>query len=115
MAAARERAARVITAEFDLPVSESPQYVNEDGYEVDAQTFAQALQQAVVDLTSPLDGLQSKSDAQAGFREIDADATTAQKEDIGPVEIPEGDVENGEPLLSLSERYVQSLRIIIRS
>jgi len=117
MAAARERAARVIPGDLELPVLDSPQYVNEDGYEVDAQTFAQALQQAAVDLSLPLDGLHGQSDARAEAQDSNADAEPTQEDGATghQGEMPEGNVENGEPLLSLSERYVQSLRIIIRS
>jgi hypothetical protein len=106
MAAARERAARIIPADIELPVLETPQYVNENGYEVDAQTFAQALQKAAGDLALPLEAGPSQPYGQLGSNanEVDVEATTGEAEPAVDVEMQERDVENAEPLLSLSER-----------
>jgi hypothetical protein len=104
MAAARERAARIIPADIDLTVLDTPQYVNENGYEVDAQTFAQALQKAAGDLALPLEAGPSQPYGQPGSNEVDVEATTGEAEPAVDVEMQERDVENAEPLLSLSER-----------
>jgi hypothetical protein len=104
MAAARERAARIIPTDIELPAVDAPQYVNENGYEVDAQTFALTLQKAAEDLVSPLDGGQSQTNGQTGSHELDEPAMTAEEEPVIEVGMPEGDIGNAEPLLSLSER-----------
>jgi len=105
MAATRERAARIIPADIELPVLDAPQYVDENGYEVDAQTFALALQKAAGDLALPLEGGQSQLNGQVDSGEKDMNARLAEEEPAVEVAMPEGDVENTEPLLSLSERY----------
>jgi len=104
MAAARERAARILPADIELPVLETPQYVDENGYEVDAQTFALALQKAAGDLALPLEAGPSQPYGQLGSNEVYVEATTGDEEPAGDVEMQERDVENAEPLLSLSER-----------
>jgi hypothetical protein len=106
MATARERAPRPIglqAPEIELPTAGEPQYVNEDGYEVDAQTFALALQQAASDV------LQSQHSSGEGIvKEIAiGEGEIAIAEETLEAEEPEQtqgiDVE-AEPLLSLSER-----------
>jgi len=109
MAAARERTARIIPADIELPVLDAPQYVNENGYEVDAQTFAQALQKAAEDLSLPHEGRKSRFDGQIEPNGADMDARIGEEEPAVEAEMPEGEVENAEPLLSLSERYVEFL------
>jgi hypothetical protein len=104
MAAARERAARIIPTDIELPAVDTPQYVDENGYEVDAQTFALALQKAAEDLASPLDVGQSQTYGQIGSHEAHEDARILEEEPAVEVGMPEGGVENAEPLLSLSER-----------
>jgi hypothetical protein len=112
MAAARERAARIVPADIELPSAETPQYVNELGYEVDAQTFALALQKAAEDLEIPHSGLQSGLQPQSNVAENlevgETDLAIAEEEVAAGVGEPEGIAEDAEPLLSLSERYDQS-------
>ena len=104
MAAARERTARIIPADIELPVLDAPQYVDENGYEVDAQTFALALQKATGDLALPLEAGPSQPYGQPGSNIVDEEATIGDEEPAVDVEMQERDVENAEPLLSLSER-----------
>jgi hypothetical protein len=104
MAAARERAARIIPADIEFPVLEAPQYVNENGYEVDAQTFALALQKAAGDLDLPLEAGSSQPYGQSVSNEVYVEDPTGEDEPAVDVEMQERVVENTDPLLSLSER-----------
>ena len=110
MAAARERAARIMPAEIELPVLETPQYVDENGYEVDARTFALALQKAAEGLSLPLQEEHYQSYIQAEPIEKGMDASGVEEATGIEAAMPEVDVENAEPLLSLSERYAWSFR-----
>jgi hypothetical protein len=106
MATARERGSRPIvvqTPEIELPTAEEPQYVNEDGYGVDAQTFALALQHAASDLSqgqhSSREGIEGSN--VIGEQEIVMGEGALESEE--PEQTQGIDVE-AEPLLSLSER-----------
>jgi len=108
MAAARERAARILPADLELLAGETPQYVNEDGYEVDAQTFAQALQGAAKNLATPLHG--PSSPTRATGTPVDGDAivdvlTGAEDPAVASDELNKV-AADAESLLSLAERYV---------
>lgn len=106
MATARARVAQqtsLVALEIELPTADLPQYVNEDGYEVDAQTFALALQQAA--------GAGSQVQQSGGLGKDEAllidEGDFVLAEETLEVEEPEqteGFAEEAEPLLSLSER-----------
>lgn len=104
MAAARERASRVIPADIELPVAEAPQYVNADGYEVDAQTFAQALQRATEDLLPEQKGQASASTGGGTVVNVEEEETVVDEEAEIVGQEQRAAVENAEPLLDLSER-----------
>jgi len=104
MAAARERAARILPADVELLAGETPQYVNEDGYEVDAQTFAQALQGAAKDLATPLHGLSSPGTPVDGDAIVDV--LTGEEDPAVASDELNKVAADAESLLSLAERYV---------
>lgn len=101
---------------LDLPTVEAPQYVDENGYEVAAETFAQVLVQAAeprvdgdhVDPSSTQGPAYTSEEALDGEEdeEIVADEE-AVEEDEGEHDgeaVEEEEPELGEPLLSLSDR-----------
>ena len=89
--------------QFDLPTIDAPQYVNEEGYEVDAETFGLALQQTEQLATLPADGAHAPNALETGTGEtmdvIDGDAVD---EAVGA---DNEMVVEGEPLLDLADRY----------
>jgi hypothetical protein len=100
--------------DIELPTIDVPQYVNEDGYEVDAQTFALALQKASEDLAVPQDGPQAVSHITGSSVGMDADVIVAEEEPVPAAQGTEGVVENAEPLLNLSDRYVSRFLLLWR-
>lgn len=115
MAARVSRRAVDVPEDLELPTIEAPQYVDENGYEVAAETFAQAL----------LQGAEPRvDDHRAGSRSIQDTAIVSEEvmdgdenEEIGDIEaVEEDEVEEEEeaveeeepesrvPLLSLSDR-----------
>lgn len=113
------RWAQHVAEDIDLPTIDAPQYVNEDGYEVDADTFLQALAHAeAVDSTSEAEG-EGDVEEQAeeveyegeGAAEVEAAEVSGaeQEEEVAEEEVLDEEGE-AEPLLSLSDRYVGSIR-----
>lgn len=106
MATARERVSRVVPTDIELVASEAPQYVNEEGFEVDAQTFAAALLKVSADLeTQQEKGLGQAIDMEASGIES-FDNIIAEADPLTGVSDLENVTANAEPLLSLAERYV---------
>lgn len=116
MATRTARRAQYVPESIELPSIEAPQYVDSDGYEVDAETFALALNQTGTGDGAELvtedvvkrdpegdigDGVEEQTD----YADDDiAGADGELEEEIAIVE--DGEEEPREPLLSLSDRCV---------
>lgn len=94
---------------IDLPTGLHPQYVNQEGYEVSAETFASAMGYEAQSRSRVDDGDgKDVAAAEAG------DNMEVDEEGVGPGTSQEeaqeeAEAELAEPLLSLSERYVPFL------
>lgn len=116
MATRAARRAPQVLESVDLPWDETPQYVDAEGYEVDAETFALALIQNEGNEAVAVDHVvEAEEDAAAdGNLEVDDNADiifddngeTAEDEPDDAIDADEGEADPGtkEPLLSLSDR-----------
>jgi hypothetical protein len=108
MAAVKERGTHrvvMMPLDLDLPVIDTPQYVNEEGYEVDAQTFALSLQEAAGELNGGEPYTQMPHDSEDVLDNGEEVEETGEEEQ-GEARVEEEQVVTGEPLLGLAERWV---------
>jgi len=107
MAATQNRPGQRIATvplDLDLPVIDTPQYVNEEGYEIDVETFALALQDV-----ARVDGLVQADDQEADQTEVVEEVEIEQvleDQDVSEAVEEEQVAKPCEPLLGLAERYV---------
>jgi hypothetical protein len=91
--------------DLDLPIIDTPQYVNEEGYEVDAQTFALSLQEAAGELKDGEPYTQIPRDS-GDVLDNGNEVEETGEEEQGEAGVEEDQVVTGEPLLGLAERWV---------
>lgn len=92
---------------LEFPISEEPQYVDENGYEVAAEVFAQALEQASDSPPDPIGTVKNETMAEVLEGREDVEVVGVEDEDKEDEElIPDDGAEVREPLLSLADRCV---------
>jgi hypothetical protein len=107
MAATQNRPGQRIATvplDLDLPVIDTPQYVNEEGHEIDVETFALALQDV-----ARVDGLVQADNQEADQTEVVEEVEIEQvleDQDVSETVEEEQVAKPCEPLLGLAERYV---------
>lgn len=89
------------TVQIDLPADPIPQYVNEEGYEVDAETFALAMGYSHAAVNDENLGGEEEEDIAAEHPGEDVEAN-------GEEAVETTQDEEAVPLLSLSERWVSN-------